>query len=217
MQPKNTNNSEGANMGFYNAGRRALIAAMLLSLAACADQARIGDTNRPLMPPGEGLIATTVVFSNPTQPSFMKPNGFLFGFEFTPTDGRTEIMRLGHYTQDPSFISKNARAKPDDTPPMLLLVPSKPGKYRLTRATVTEEGHYSISPHNTQEIEVVAGQVTYIGSIWMTYECAFRGLGVRTPRYFTLSVVNDFERDMKELKGLDKRLESVVVKNALAR
>lgn len=202
-------------MHFYSAARRALIATIILSLTACAAPARIGDTSRPLMAPGEGLIATTVVFSNPTQPSFMKPNMFLFGFEFTPTDGRTEIMRLGHYDQDPSFVSRNVRAKPDDTWPMLLLVPTKPGKYRLTRATVTEEGHFSISPRNMPEIEVVAGQVTYIGSIWMTYECSFKGIGARTPRYFSMSIVNDFERDMAELKSLDQRLESVVVKNAL--
>jgi len=30
-------------------------------------------------------------------------------------------------------------------------------------------------------------------------------------------VKNDFDRDVRELKSLDKRLESVVIKNALAK
>lgn len=126
-------------------------------------------------------------------------------------------MRLGHYDQDPSFTSRIPRAKPDDTRPTLLLVPTKPGKYRLHRADVTEQGHTSMMLQNMPEIEVVAGQVTYIGSIWMTYESTFKGLGNLTPRYFRLSIVNDFDRDMKELKGLDPRLESVVITNALAK
>jgi hypothetical protein len=202
-------------MHFYKAGRRALIAAILLSLAACAEPVRIGDASRPLMAPGEGLVAAAVVFSNPTQPSFMKPNRFLFSFEFVATDGRQDDLWLGQ--NYPHFISKNVRAKPDDTPPVLLLVPAKPGKYRLKQADVIEEGRFFILPQNPPEIEVVAGQVTYIGSYLMTYECSFKGVGVRTPRYFRMGVVNDFERDMNELKGLDQRLESVVVTNALVK
>lgn len=197
--------------------RRIFISGIVLALAACSAPARIGDMSQPLMPPGHGLVATTVVFSNPTQPSFMKPNSFLFNFEFEATDGQSDSMSLALNGNDPSFISKNPRALADDTPPVLLLKPVKPGKYRLKRAAIIEEGQFNLWPTNSKEIEVVAGQVTYIGSMLMKYESSFKGTGVRTPRYFVMSVVDDFDRDMSELKALDKRLESLVVTNAVGK
>lgn len=198
-----------------NAIRRIFIATIMLGLVACGAPVRIGDMSQPLMPPGHGLVATTVVFSNPTQPSFMKPNSFLFNFEFEATDGQSDSMSLALNGNDPSFVSKNPRAMADDTPPVLLLKAVKPGKYRLKRAAIIEEGQFNLWPTNSREIEVVAGQVTYIGSMLMKYESSFKGTGVRTPRYFVMSVVDDFDRDMSELKSLDKRLESLVVTNGV--
>jgi hypothetical protein len=204
-------------MQFINVGRRLLVATMLLSLAACATQGKIGDTSQPLMPPESGLVAATVVFSNSVQPTVMKFPSFSFWFRFKPTDGQEGQWTLNS-PQDRFFYSKDPRALPDDAYPKLLLAVVKPGKYRMTRAEVSKEADFILTPKNSKEFEVVAGQVTYIGSILMSYVSRYEGkYSVLTPSYFQMIVKNDFDRDVRELKSLDQRLESVVIKNALAK
>lgn len=204
-------------MQVVDLGRRILFSAVLLNLAACATQRPIGDVSEPLMPSDSGLVAATVVFSNPVQDSVMKFSTFSFNFHFSPTDGQE-----GHWTlnspEDRYFYSRDPRAKPDDTYPKLLLASVKPGKYRMTDATVLKEASFYFKPKKAREFEVVAGEVTYIGSIVLSYTSRFEGkYSVLTPTHFQMIVKNDFERDIRELKSLDKRLESVVIRNALAK
>jgi hypothetical protein len=202
------------NMQQINVCRRILCITALLTLTACADT-KIGDMSRPLMPPGYGLVASTVVFSNPTQPAGFKFGSLLYHFGFDDVDGKLDSWST-NLPQDATFKTKSSRAMEDDAPPDLLLTPVKPGKYQLKRVHVTEGGAtIDLSPKNTQVIEVVAGQVTYIGVMWMTYFARFTPKGTLQPRYMEMKIVNDFERDINELKSLDNRLESVVIKNAL--
>jgi hypothetical protein len=195
--------------------RRSLILAFLLSLAACATQGKIGDPSEPLMPPDSGLVAATVFFSNSVQPAVMKFPSFSFWFRFSPTDGQEGQWTLNS-PKDRYFYSKDPRALPDDSYPKLLLAAVKPGKYRMTRGEVSQEADFFLTPKKSKEFEVVAGQVTYIGSISMFYTSRFEGKSsALTPVSFQMVVKNDFDRDVRELKGLDKRLESVVIRNAL--
>ena len=119
------------------------------------------------------------------------------------------------------FYSKDPRALPDDGYPKLLLAEVKPGKYRMTQGDVSQTAEFAIKPKTSREFEVVAGQVTYIGSIHMsyatTYDPRYKNGGALVPSYINMVVKNDFDRDVRELKSLDKRLESVVIKNALAK
>jgi len=204
-------------MQSINVGRRLLVSTILLSLAACATQGPIGDISQPLMPPDSGLVAATVFFSNPVQDTVMKFPSFSFNFRFSPTDGQEGDWMLNS-SQDRYFYSKDPRAKPDDAYPKLLLAAVKPGKYRMTRGEVSKEADFFLTPKKSKEFEVVAGQVTYIGSIEMFYTSRFEGkYSVLTPVSFQMIVKNDFDLDVRELKSLDKRLESVVIKNALAK
>lgn len=205
-----------------NVGRRILISAILLSLAACATQTQIGDTTQPLMPEGSGLVAATVYFTTP-QPA---PTTLRFGFylHYSPTDGQGEKWILNGSDNNRYFWSKDLRALPEDGYPKLLLAVVKPGKYRLTQGYVipmgSKKSFYLKEKNltNAREFEAVAGQVTYIGSIQMSYGVQFEGNkygGEFAPTYMNMSVKNDFDRDVRELKGLDKRLEPVVFKNTL--
>lgn len=189
-----------------------VLAAALLGLAGCAAEVKIGDTNHPLMPPGQGLIATTVVFSNPTQPEFMKPNRMLFHFIYEGTGGTNGSFSVSE-SSNPSWRSKKVRAIADDGDPVLILTPAKPGKYRMERATVIEAGQFIILTDRAPEIEVVAGQVTYAGSFRFTYTTRFIGPN-RVPRNFSMDVTDAYDMDVAELRALDPRLQSVVVKNA---
>ena len=198
-----------------NLVRGVLIAAAILSTSACSTPPVIGDPARPLMPPGEGLIASSVVFTT-AAPDGMRYRGFLFSFEYEPIDGQKNELYFGLNDQDPRHIAKTPRA-PQETQPILFLYPAKPGKYRLKRTRIVAEGSYSFWPEHPREIEVVAGQVTYLGSTVIAYRASWRGLGVLTPTDILLTTRDDFKRDMDELKAVEKRLESVVVKNALTR
>jgi hypothetical protein len=214
-------------MQFINVGRRLLISAILLSLAACATQTQIGDTTQPLMPEGSGLVAATVYFTNPTQPVGLKFNSFSYGFRYGPTDGRGEEWMLNR-SDNRYFWSKDPRALPDDGYAKLLLAVVKPGKYRMTQgyvSTMVSPVEFSLKEKNTKnakEFEVVAGQVTYIGSIQMSYATAFdpkanKYGGALVPSYINTVVKDDFDRDVREFKSLDPRLESVVIRNAFAK
>jgi hypothetical protein len=210
-------------MQVINDGRRILISAILLSLAACATQTQIGDTTQPLMPEGSGLVAATVYFTNP-QPAATKLR-FGFHLRYGPTDGQGEEWML-NTPDNRYFWSKDLRAQPDEDYAKLLLAVVKPGKYHLTQGDVTpmaSNRSFFLKEKNitnAREFEVVAGQVTYIGSIQMSYATQFDARdnkygGAFVPSYMNMSVKNDFDRDVRELKSLDKRLESVVFKNAL--
>ena len=211
-------------MQVINIGRRILVSAILLSLAACATQTQIGDTTQPLMPEGSGLVAATVYFTNPTQPAGTKLR-FGFHLRYGPTDGQGETWIL-NTPDNRYFWSKDLRAQPDEDYAKLLLAVVKPGKYHLTQGDVTpmaSNRSFFLKEKNitnAREFEVVAGQVTYIGSIQMSYATHFdlranKYGGEFVPTYMNMSVKNDFDRDVRELKSLDKRLESVVFKNAL--
>jgi hypothetical protein len=114
---------------------------------------------------------------------------------------------------DRVFISKDPRALPDDVNPKLILAAVRPGRYRMTRAEVSHDAaDFNMTPKNSREFEVVAGQVTYLGSILLAYASRYEGkYSVLTPSYFQMVVKSDFERDVQELKSLDKRSESVVL------
>ncbi|WP_019142395.1 hypothetical protein [Noviherbaspirillum massiliense] len=212
-------------MQFINAGRRLLISAILLSLAACATQTKIGDTTQPLMPEGSGLVAATVYFATPhPAPTTLH---FNFHLRYGPTDGQGEEWLLNR-SDNRYFWSKDPRALPDEDYAKLLLAVVKPGKYRLTQGDVTpmaSNRSFLLKEKNItnpREFEVVAGQVTYIGSIQMSYGVMFDARankygGEFVPSYINMSVKNDFDRDVRELKSLDPRLGSVVIKNALAK
>ncbi|MFL6718413.1 MAG: hypothetical protein ACJ8G3_18840 [Burkholderiaceae bacterium] len=211
-------------MQVISVGRRLLVSAILLSLAACATQTQIGDTTQPLMPEGTGLVAATVYFTNPTQPTATKMR-FGFHLRYGPTDGKGEEWLLNR-SDNRYFWSKDLRAQPDEDYAKLLLAVVKPGKYHLTQGDVTpmsSNRSFFLKEKNitnAREFEVVAGQVTYIGSIQMSYATQFdirdnKYGGAFVPSYMNMSVKNDFDRDVRELKSLDKRLESVVFKNAL--
>jgi hypothetical protein len=147
----------------------------------------------------------------------MKFNSFNFGFWFNPTDEQPGDWVLNS-PRDTAYISKDPRALPDDTPPKLVLSAVKPGKYRLTRVEVSQDfTEFNMRPKQSKEFEVVAGQVTYIGSILFNYASKFGGKysAQLEPTYVQMVVKNDFDRDVRELKSLDRRLESVVFRNAL--
>lgn len=211
-------------MQVISVGRRILVSAILLGLTACATQPQIGDTTRPLMPEGTGLVAATVYFTNPTQPAGTKLR-FGFHFRYGPTDEKGETWIL-NTPDNRYFWSKDPRALPDEDYAKLLLAVVKPGKYHLTQGDVTpmaSNRSFFLKEKNitnAREFEVVAGQVTYIGSLQMSYATTFDARdnkygGALVPSYMNMAVKNDFDRDMRELKSLDKRLESVVIRNSL--
>jgi hypothetical protein len=193
---------------------RILCIAGALVLAGCASS-KIGDTTKPLMPPGYGLVATSVVFTNPTQPGFMKPRWFPYHFSFETVDG--QYAWGTNYPEDAVSQSSIVRAMADDAKPDLVLTPVKPGKYRLFRAHVTENSDIDMKITSGPVIEVVAGQITYAGSFWMKYYAKFSKTGTLFPREMWFSLVNDYDRDVAELKSIDKRLESVVFTNGIAK
>ena len=105
--------------------------------------------------------------------------------------------------------------EPNETPPVLMLMPVKAGKYRVVRIGVLAEATTSFVPKSPREIEVIAGQVTYVGAEVIEYSTSYKGLGVLTPSVRAPLTRNDFGRDMADLKALDKRLESIPATNAL--
>ena len=199
------------------AGIRVLLASALLTLAGCAQPVRIGDATQALMPPGTGLLATTVVVSNPRQPSFMKLRGTLFQFRYRPTDGKNKDDIVVSSRGSAVLYSAVARAMKDDAAPVLLLTPAKPGKYRLSEASTDANGRsFRLHLPVTPEVEVTAGEVTYVGSMLLRYTTSWKGPDL-VANAFSLHIKDDFSGDLAELRAHDHRLRTVVAKSALGR
>lgn len=193
-------------------------AAILLLLGACAAPVPVllGDTSRTLMAPGEGLVAGSVSFKT-VEPDF-KRFGLIYTASYVPANQAKGLFTdyafsIGNKGVEARGLDK-ARG-PNETAPIVMLMPVKAGKYKVARIGVLGAESTSFFPKNPRVVEVIAGQVTYVGADVIEYSTSYKGLGVLTPNVKTPLTRNDFERDMADLKAMDNRLESIPATNAL--
>lgn len=195
-------------------------AALLFILVGCAAPAPapIGDASRPLMAPGEGLIASSVTFKT-RNPDFLR-YGFLYTANYVPADQPKESNKGYAFSTGknsaPSHQLDKAR-EPNEQAPMVMLLAVKAGKYKAERIGVLGEVSHAFWPTNPRVIEVIPGQVTYVGATVIEYTASYKGIGVLTHNVHPPLTRNDFERDMADLRVLDKRLVSVPAINALSK
>lgn len=192
----------------------------VLGLTGCAAQVAVGDPNVMLMPRGHGLVASSVVFQSTNDPAYAKFNHADTVFTLT-----YESMAAG--TKEYFFItsgsgatakSKHPRSTADDSPPVLLLSPAKPGKYKLRDVRIIASpfnNPFSFRVTNLAPIEVTAGQVTYAGSMRL-HNSSRWVVGRLTAGSYYLRQLDDFKTDIAELKGMEPRLSRVEVTNGLA-
>ena len=197
---------------------RPIASAAILLLAGCAAPVPdlLGDASRPLMAPGQGLVAGSVSFKT-REPDF-KRYGLIYTASYVPAN------QVKGFFSDYAFsiASKGVQAQglvkaPNETPPILMLMPVKAGKYKIAQIGVLGDVSMSFFPKNPREIEVIVGQVTYVGADVIEYTTSYKGVGVLTPHVNTPFTRNDFERDMAGLKAVDQRLEAIPATNALTR
>jgi hypothetical protein len=201
-----------------------LFSTVLLGLAACESGAphRLGDANVPLMKPGYGLVATTVIersrlFSN-DQPTGMATIGVTFA-NFDTARGAEgsafKVFRGGQTTfagyVDPTRPEKSDRGYPT------FLKQVKPGKYYLSSLTVGPlDNPQVVGPKEDTVFEVKEGEVTYAGSVQMTTWWVERGNGYVAHKR-TVEVVDEFARDIPAIKVHEPRLATLPVRNGVAR
>ena len=192
--------------------------ACLFVLSACVTTKVIGDPNTPLMQPGHGLVANSVIFRNPNSAENFKfgHRSTLWHFNFESVDGNKK-NRFVIATGEQSALApgKAPRSVDDDGLPTLLLTQVKPGKYRLTDVFINPypyKNPFFVGAKNSQSFEVTEGQVTYVGSMLLLTRTRWVG-GTLTPAMFLLDMASDFETDIAELKVMEPRLSPVVIKN----
>lgn len=194
---------------------------MLLGLSACATEVMIGDQSVPVMGPGEGLIASSVVFQNPNSAANLKAghksSAFTFTYEALDGDNKEVVLPLKENTA--AIDSQSVRSVDDDGNPILMLTRAKPGKYRLRQAWINPypyKGVFALPVVDAPIIEVVAGQVTYAGSQRLFSRTRWVGGDLRVSDMW-FKMENDFEIDINDIKKVEPRLRTVVIKNGLAR
>lgn len=201
--------------------RRYLALAVLASLAACTTKGVIGDQGALLMKPGHGLVANSVVFQNPNSGQNLKVGHKItilhFTYESIDGEKRTLLVSTG---RDSAVIETSApRSADDDGKPRLMLTSALPGKYRLRDLKVIPypfNHDFELVARAAPVIEVTAGQVTYAGSNRILTRTRWVG-GSLAPAMFVLETVDDFARDVAELKEVEPRLRALAIGNALAR
>lgn len=201
------------------AGARLFAIGALVMLSACAAidplATPIGDPQRPLMAPGEGAIANSLAYLMPIH-EFAQLGPLITDIQLQVLDGGRRSLGFGNGRGVPKLVAKLPHAK-NATPPYIFIHSLKPGKYRLNEivigASYTNMQNFGL--RNAPEITVVAGQITYVGSFFIEYDTKFNK-GDLVIRYAKLAGPNnEFERDMGQLKLAEKRLEHVVISNAL--
>lgn len=200
-------------MDLGQAARRTFLAVLVLALGGCG-ATRIGTPGTALMGPDEGLVVGSVAYVIP-HPG-MEYRFFIHAATYESTDGQAKKeFALGTISDVQQHLIRTPR-NPNETFPVLMMIPAKAGKYRLKSSKFIAEGQaFTFSPENSKEFEVVPGQITYVGSTVASYEARFRGVGVLTPISIRPGTRNDFVLDIAELKTVEKRLESITASNAL--
>lgn len=203
--------------------RHLLISITVLGLGACAGPPakRLGDTSTPLMTPGHGLVATTWVYRSRTLATGAPTNGFsarrvVAFYDPKPNGGGAAFVVQPFGTTLASFVAKR---RFDDADPgfAVFLTPAKPGKYALQSLLVNDaKEQVGVWPKDSPTFEVVAGQVTYAGSLHLMTRME-QSLGVYVARDMSVQVVDDYALDAAELRALEPRLGTAVMKNGLAK
>lgn len=194
----------------------------MLNVAACNTTTTVGDTTQPLMPVGYGLVATAVVFQNPPEMPLGKfytmdhVPGFLFSFE--ALDPGRETFTVFGKRGSAMHIPKAARSGTGEPDWVMMLTPVKPGKYRETYASLNtgNSANVYIDFKDLPAFEVVAGEVTYVGAMFVTTSARYaRNDGAFKASAMAVQVRDEFARDLTELKAMDARLVPMVIKDGL--
>lgn len=192
---------------------------LLIAIAACTAPGVVGDQGAPLMRPGLGLVANSVIFRSPNSDPNLKFGHKSTIFHFTYRDvGDPNNEFLVSNGRDSAVVeSKAPRSADEDGNPTLVLSPAKPGIYRLHEVRVIPYPYnnpFTFLALNPPPLTVVAGQVAYAGSLQLLTGTRWVG-GTLTPSTMVLDTVDDFATDIGELKTIEPRLRSVTIKNAL--
>lgn len=204
--------------------RPMLLSAVLLGLAACetGPAHRLGDASLPLMKPGYGLVATTVIQRNRLhsndQPTAMATAGTTFANFHTVkgAEGENFSVYPGGPTTFAGYVDPTRPGKSDRGFPTFLKQ-VKPGKYFLNSVVVgTPENSQVVGPKEDTVFEVKEGEVTYAGSVQMVTWWTERGNGY-VPVKRIVEVADEFARDMPAIQVHEPRLATLPVRNGVAR
>ena len=202
--------------------RSLLLSTVLLTLGACqGPPARhLGDTSVPLMQPGYGLVATTLVYRSrdfrteqPTHtPSYRKAVAF---YATVPGAGGTAFVVQPYGDTRASYVHRQ-RSEDSDRGFLIFLTPAKPGKYVLDTLLVdgAKEQH-SVFPKHPPPFEVVEGQVTYAGTVDLLTGMEKR-YGLYAPVSMGVQVVDAYAYDVATIKEHEPRLKAITIRNGLA-
>jgi len=202
------------------------LSVVLLGLGACetgGPARRLDDASVPLMKPGYGLVATTLIqrsrLHSTGQPVSVASAGTTVAF-YDPVRGSGGSAFLVHPRGETrASVVNPAQAGKADRGYMAFLTPVKPGKYHLNQLLVGVPGNQQgVGPKGEPVFEVVEGQVTYAGSMQMwTWLTPGGGNGGYVPVKRTVEVVDEYAKDMALIGAKEPRLSTVTIRNGVAR
>jgi len=201
------------------------LSVIALGLAACETAGparRLDDTSVPLMKPGYGLVATTLIertrLYRTDQPIAVATAGTTVAFYSVVrgSDGSAFVVHPSGETRA-SLVNPDQPGKADRGY-MAFLTPVKPGKYYLDTLLVGPIGHQQVLGPKKKEpvFEVREGEVTYAGSV-QTLTLAELSRGGYEPVRKTVEVVDEYTKDMPLIKAQEPRLSTVTIRNGVAR
>jgi len=205
--------------------RSLALSTVVLCLSACetgGPARRLDDTSVPLMKPGYGLVATTLIersrLYRTDQPIAVMSVGTTMAF-YSPvrgSDGSAFVVQPRGETRA-SWVNPDQPGKADRGY-MAFLTPVKPGKYYLNTLLVGPMSHQeSVRPKKEEPVfEVREGEVTYAGSVQML-TLAELSRGGYEPVRKSVEVVDEYAKDMALIRAKEPRLSTVTIRNGLAR
>jgi hypothetical protein len=203
--------------------RSLLLSAALLTLGACQGPParRLGDTGVPLMQPGYGLVATTLVYRSRVLGSDLPTNAASYRkavafYDPAPGAGGAGFLVQPFGETRMSYVHRQ-RTEDADRGFLVFLTPARPGRYYLHQLLVdgAKEQH-GVWPKAPPAFEVTEGQVTYAGSVQLLTRMEKR-YGVYAPVDMHVQVMDDYAHDVATIKAEEPRLEAIAIRNGLAR
>jgi hypothetical protein len=202
--------------------KRLYLLLLALVVVGCATQSNQLGNQQRLPEPGVGYVLASLTYEVPSDPD-ARTLAFVPALTvmYSPVEGGSGqhfSIHTSNSTGNTGMWSDKKLALDDGmTRRLVLLVPVRPGKYRVKQ-------YYSSFPVFGREVfidakepptfEVREGEIAYAGSVQLSFSVGKTLFGQLRPNVATIKLVHELDKDVRAARDVDSRLAKIEVRDA---